>query len=367
MLASELATRWLKRGTKSAENDGAASAPKGDVSRLAQESRRELLTAIGDFLLDNDLAVCPENLTAACNAFSGASPSLARGIAARTAAGERITEKWLREACADPGEQSGEDASRRLSEELDRSLKLFARSTSAARSATSEYGVQLDRHVSQLTKLDVGGSAQDLAALAQEMAERVRTAEAELRTSEREAKALRRRLNEARRDAERDHLTGLPNRRAFEAVLHQQYAEAKAAGDRLSVAFCDVDRFKLVNDLHGHDAGDRILKVIAKSFAAISDDKCHVARHGGEEFVLLFRGDSVRQAMEKLDDAREELAARRLVNRRTDQPIGQISFSAGVADVLAYAAPADALKAADEALLRAKDEGRNRVLAARAP
>ena len=364
MLASGLATRWLKRGARSAANGSAAGASEGTVSRLAEDSRRELLATISDFLLEHDLAVCPENLTAAWTALSGASPSLARRIAAQTAAGEPITQKWLQEACGGPEEKSDQEASRRLTAELDRSLSLFARSTSAARSATSEYGVELDRHVSQLSGLDAGRSAHDLTALAQEMAERVRVAEAELRVSEREAKALRRRLNQARRDAERDHLTGLPNRRAFESELLRQYAEAKEAGHRLCVAFCDVDHFKLVNDRHGHDAGDRILKLIAKSFAAISDNNCHVARHGGEEFVLLFRGGTVRDAIEKLDAAREDLAARRLVNRETGEPIGQVSFSAGVADALAYAAPQDALRAADEALLRAKDQGRNRVVAA---
>lgn len=151
MLSSGLAKRWLKWGAKPPANGSAEGAPAAKVSRLARESRRELLAAIGDFLLDHDLPICPENLTAACTAFSGASPSLARRIAAQTAAGEPITQQWLHEACAGPGEESDEDASRRLTEELDRSLKLFARSTSAVRSATTEYGVQLDRHVSQLT------------------------------------------------------------------------------------------------------------------------------------------------------------------------------------------------------------------------
>jgi diguanylate cyclase len=364
MLVSGLAIRWLKRGAKPAANGSAASAPDAKVSRLAEESRRELLAAISDFLIEHELAVCPENLAVAYTAVSGTSPSLARRVAARTAAGEPVTQKWLQEACGGPDTKGDEDASRQLSAELDRSLNLFARSTSAARSATSEYGVQLDRHVSQLSGEVAGEPVRDLAAMAQEMAERVRIAETELRASEREAKALRRRLNQARRDAERDHLTGLPNRRAFESELLRQYAEAREAGHLLSVAFCDVDHFKLINDQHGHDAGDRILKLIAQTFTAISDNNCHVARHGGEEFVLLFRGETVREAMDKLDAAREDLAARRLVNRDTDTPVGQVTFSAGVADAMAYAAPQDALRAADEALLRAKDQGRNRVIAA---
>ena len=363
MLASGLARRWLKKAGKPVADEGSAPAAEASVSRLAAESRRELLAAIGDFLLEHDLPVSPDNLTAAYTVVSGSSPSLTRRIQARMAAGQPVTQKWLRQVA---GTGNSDDASRKLSAELDRSLNSFARSTSAARSATSEYGVQLGRHVSQLSDMDANAPVHALAALAQDMAERVRVAEAELRASEREAKALRRRLNRARRDAERDHLTGLPNRRAFETELLRQYAEAKEQGHRLSVAFCDVDHFKLINDRHGHDAGDRILKLIASTFTAISDNNCHVARHGGEEFVLLFRRQTVYEAIEKLDAAREDLAARRLINRDTDEPVGQVTFSAGVADVMAYPAPEQALRAADEALLRAKGQGRNRVLAARA-
>ncbi len=364
-MAAELALRWLRGSTKRASGDDrGGDAPTPDVGRLARQARRELLSAISDFLLENDLAVNPENLSAAYNALSGNSPSLGRRVAERRASAEGISQSWLRSVCADPADQPDEDAPRRLTEELDRSLKVFARSASAARSATSDYGAQLDRHASELHKLDLGDAASGLASIAREMADRARSAEAKLEESEREAKALRRQLSRAKRDAERDHLTGLPNRRAFDAELQRQYAEAKAAQDRLCVAFCDVDHFKLVNDRHGHEAGDRSLKFIARALNTISDKNCHVARHGGEEFVMLFRGATVPEAVEKLDKVRARLAARRLVNRETGEPIGQISFSAGVADAFAYPAAQDALRAADEALLQAKDQGRNRVIAA---
>jgi diguanylate cyclase len=334
------------------------------MSRLARQAQRQLLQTIGDFLLDNDLAVTPQNLAAACGAFSGASPRLGRAIASRIAAGERITQSWLSQS--DDGAASS-DAPRRLSDELDRSIKRFARNASDARSAAGAYGAHLERHVMELES--AAGSeepAHALAALARQMAERAHAAEAELRASEREASRLRRRLNRARRDAERDHLTGLPNRRAFEFELHRQFGEVREEGGRLCLAFCDVDHFKVVNDRHGHDAGDRILKLIAGALASISDNNCHVARHGGEEFVLLFRGKTLAQAIDRLDGARQDLARRRLVDRETEQPIGQITFSAGVADAMAYAGPEDALRAADEALLRAKNKGRNMVVAANA-
>ena len=106
------------------------------------------------------------------------------------------------------------------------------------------------------------------------------------------------------------------------------------------------------------------MKLVAESLSRISNDHCHVARHGGEEFVLLFRGDTAEQAMAKLDQLRAQLADRRLVNRANDKPFGQVTFSAGIADVFSCGDPRSALKAADAALYRAKQEGRNRVLVA---
>ena len=104
-----------------------------------------------------------------------------------------------------------------------------------------------------------------------------------------------------------------------------------------------------------------MLKLVADSLSHISNDSCHVARHGGEEFVMLFRGQKLEEAQAKLDALREALAERRLVNRANDQPFGQVTFSAGIADVFACGDPRTALRAADTALYRAKLNGRNRI------
>ena len=117
-----------------------------------------------------------------------------------------------------------------------------------------------------------------------------------------------------------------------------------AEHEHLCVAFCDVDHFKRINDTHGHDAGDRVLRAVAHSLARISNDRCHVARHGGEEFVVLFRGQSLNEAWDVLEEARSQQAERRLVNRANDMPFGKITFSCGLADVFAYPDPRAALR-----------------------
>ena len=352
---------WL--GRRSGRGDGETLArPAGG---LVKGAKRQLLDEVADFIVDHELEVTPANLALALEAFSGSNPGLSRQIVARVQAGDSITQQWLDEATASAVKERNDTGIQLLMTRLEATLESFGRTSTAARSATARYGDELQRHVSDLQDGDdTGQIISSLAELAVAMLERTRKAEGEMRHSEDEAKALRRKLAEAQRDAEIDHLTGLPNRRAFEALLDTHYREAKAAIEPLSVAFCDIDLFKRINDTHGHDSGDRVIKEIAGALARISDDKCHVARHGGEEFVMLFRGLTMGEAKARLDEVREAMAGRNLVNRKTDQPFGQITFSGGVADVFGYADPRAALKAADEALYAAKEGGRNQIMLA---
>ncbi|WP_235302860.1 GGDEF domain-containing protein [Sphingopyxis sp. MWB1] len=332
------------------------------MRRLSREARHELAQAITSFLVEQDLDISAANLALAHAVFSGANPRLAQMISSRLHAGEPITQRWLDELIHEEARRQDQPDIEKLMARLERNLDTFQTHTHAARRVTTDYGSELEQHVSDLEEVQqTGRIVSNLAGLARAMLERTRKAEEEMRKAEEEAKALRRSLARAKRDAEIDHLTGLPNRRAFETLLERHYGEARESKEPLTVAFCDIDEFKRVNDVHGHAAGDRVIKLIADTLAKISNDHCHVARHGGEEFVMLFRGLTPADAAKRLDEAREELASRRLINRKTDEPFGQITFSGGVADVFGHEDARAALKAADGALYRAKQQGRNRI------
>ncbi|MCB2072346.1 MAG: GGDEF domain-containing protein [Novosphingobium sp.] len=356
---------WLGLGNSRRGGNG-GDAPAGadghGKNGAVRQARRILLDEITDFIVEHDLQVTPANLLIAHGVFSGANPGLARQISSRTQAGDAIDQQWLDEASANDDSDYDADGFDLLMTRLESTLSAFSTSTKAARSATSQYNEELEQHVAELDSVqDSDQIVSHLAVLTRAMLDRTRKVEHEMRRSEDEAKALRSNLEKAKRDAEVDHLTGLPNRRAFEALLEQHYREAQAAIESLCVAFCDIDHFKRVNDTHGHAAGDRVIKVIGESLSRITDDNCHVARHGGEEFVMLFRNVPLAEARERLDQVRETLAAREIINRDSDEPFGQITFSGGVADVFAYPDPRHALKAADDALYRAKENGRNQI------
>lgn len=161
--------------------------------------------------------------------------------------------------------------------------------------------------------------------------------------------------------AQTDPLTGLLNRRRMEERLHEEAARFRSRGANFSVIIADVDRFKAINDEHGHAAGDRVLSGVASVFEHAVRTGDAVARWGGEEFLLLLPGTELRAA--------EDVALRlRAVAEQRLAELGGLSraltLTFGVASFAPHASLGECLKAADEALYRGKAEGRNRVVVA---
>lgn len=355
-----------RRQSDLARKDSDRGHPAIDPANPVQAARIDMLEQIGMFLIAHALDITPHNLMIAHTIFSGANLRLGHKIAEREFSGQPITQAWLEEILADAAEIGERKELERMLEQLGSSLGNFIETTREASDATHTYGHAMEEHARSIEAMD-DGQAVDMGALTRltrAMIERTWQVEDDMRRSESEAASLRKKLERARHDAGVDHLTGLPNRRAFEVVFDLQYRQAREAIEHLTIAFCDIDHFKAVNDTHGHEIGDRVIQYVADAFLQISDQHCHVARHGGEEFVLLFRGLAPDQALERLDKARETFSCRRLIDRETHEPIGFITFSGGLADVFAHDTPRAALKAADNALYAAKKAGRNRIVIA---
>ena len=156
-----------------------------------------------------------------------------------------------------------------------------------------------------------------------------------------------------RTQAERDSLTGLLNRRSLE----KQVKDLALAGTSYSVAFCDLDHFKRINDTHGHAAGDRALRVFGETLSEAFRPTDLVGRWGGEEFVAVLLETDPEEAANALERVQATLAMTLLTG---DAP--RYTFSAGVSGELGSFE--DTVARADEALLEAKRQGRNRVVGA---
>jgi diguanylate cyclase (GGDEF)-like protein len=174
-----------------------------------------------------------------------------------------------------------------------------------------------------------------------------------------EVQALQEQLREL---AVRDVLTGLFNRRHLNLTLPSLLALARRHGQALTVAILDLDHFKAINDTHGHAAGDLLLAAFGRLLGEGCRQSDVACRYGGEEFCLLMPGTSAAEAQHKIDALLAQWRGQSFVVE--GQTLGGLTFSGGVADSMQVLGPAEALlRAADNALLRAKRGGRARVLA----
>jgi diguanylate cyclase (GGDEF)-like protein len=179
-------------------------------------------------------------------------------------------------------------------------------------------------------------------------------------------------LQESHRLAFRDELTGLPSRRALDERM-------RALGPDYAVAMVDVDHFKKFNDTHGHDVGDQVLRLVAARLAEVGGGG-RAFRYGGEEFTVLFPDAGVKDTLPYLEHIRQSIEDYRMAMRGGDRPRSEkqgskqrgargqresalsVTVSIGVAGPdKRQRTPAEVIKAADEALYRAKQGGRNRV------
>lgn len=192
---------------------------------------------------------------------------------------------------------------------------------------------------------------QDVAARLQSLASRVAT-------MEQEALGFRANIEEQRQKALIDPLTSLPNRAAWEERLGHEMAHWQRDKNSLLVGILDLDHFKRINDGYGHLAGDRVLKIVAKVLKKHLRAGDFIARFGGEEFVVLMPATQVTAGLALLDQLRT--AVELCPFHFKSEPV-VITVSIGVTALRTGERSDVALKRADQALYRAKENGRNRV------
>lgn len=163
----------------------------------------------------------------------------------------------------------------------------------------------------------------------------------------------------------RDSLTGLYNHSYFQKCLNISLDSLREKDDVLSIAMVDLDYFKRINDTYGHQAGDIILKAVSAMLnnLEVSDYIC--SRYGGEEFAIIFKGKDRKQALEIMEDARKRISEK--VFEISQESVG-ITISAGIAEARSQdintLRKAELISLSDQALYKAKAEGRNKVIVA---
>jgi len=178
----------------------------------------------------------------------------------------------------------------------------------------------------------------------------------------RELDTLRGQLDRLEREARRDALTGISNRAQFDRQLRAAVSRVRRDSEPLCLMMIDIDHFKRFNDMYGHQMGDQVLKLVAHQLALVGGEAHQPARYGGEEFALIVAGADIGEAAGLAEKLRGKVEGRKVVNRRTGETLGKVTLSIGVTRFRDGESAAELVHRADEAMYRAKGNGRNCVV-----
>ena len=179
--------------------------------------------------------------------------------------------------------------------------------------------------------------------------------------SQQHAKSLHEQNQKLQREATTDALTGLANRGRLDQFLAEQFVLARSEGKPLSIVMLDVDRFKSINDKHGHPAGDKVLDALGRLIATAARPTDLAARYGGEEMVLVLPGTPRVIASVIAETIRRAIAAKPVAAGKKELPVTASFGVAALEPGTPFTEPAHLMKAADMAVYAAKKGGRNCV------
>jgi diguanylate cyclase len=197
--------------------------------------------------------------------------------------------------------------------------------------------------------------------------ERNRALEQQLSASVARIAKLRQNLAEVKQEVAADPLTGIANRKAFEARLRRAIVQARTERGALSVLLLDIDHFKRFNDHHGHRTGDLVLRLVGRVLSDNVKGRDCAARYGGEEFAILLVGATLQAGAVVAQQICDALSGKHLVNKGSGRDLGRVTVSVGVAQFQDHESAAALVERADLALYEAKRTGRNRVCVDAAP
>lgn len=188
-----------------------------------------------------------------------------------------------------------------------------------------------------------------------------RSFENKLETYSTEITTLTRQLEQTKKAAMLDPITGIGNRRRFEESLKDILNRLTDFNEKVSVLLADVDKFKKVNDSLGHAVGDQVLRLVASNFVTNLKGGDVVARWGGDEFAAILPNAGLDDATSVAETVRNSIGSRSLKNKDTGETMGKVTLSIGVSTYRQGDNPHKLIFRADQALYEAKRKGRNRT------
>ena len=189
-----------------------------------------------------------------------------------------------------------------------------------------------------------------------------RILEERLESSKTDIAALQRDLDAVRRESQLDPLTKIYNRKFFDRTIDKAVADSKESGKPMSMFLLDIDHFKRFNDTFGHQTGDQVLRLVALTLKSMIKGVDVAARYGGEEFAAILPNTSVGGATALAEMVRKAIQSKELLRRSTNEKLGRVTASFGVAELSPGDNSVSLIERADRCLYAAKNAGRNQVI-----
>jgi diguanylate cyclase len=261
-----------------------------------------------------------------------------------------------------------QESSQRISASVAKIVAEVSDSTAQAGDQASSFGGALERWSMAMTQpqnaVAASGALAEVLRDTHTMQGAIGALQARLEASRREAAELKDEVRRVRAESLVDALTGLSNRRAFDAAFRACLDEAQPGDAGPCLLMVDIDHFKRVNDSYGHLVGDKVLHAVGRALQANIKGKDTASRYGGEEFAVLLPQTPLAGAARLAETLRATVASGRVKSVGSGETFGNITISVGAACYRAGESPSEFIARADRALYAAKTRGRNRVCVA---
>ncbi len=340
----------------------------------AKEKSRsqEIAQQVFDRLRRDDLSPIPEIYELWFIYYARSKTEIVRAVDLMIETSKKITDQQ----CLDIytrhlGELKNEQTVRRAGEQIQATINDVTDRVKDVQDAASDYSQSLVDVTHKITASknpqEVEEAIRSAAIKTKSMIEQNKKLEHELAQSTLLMAELKRDLEYVRREAMTDGLTGLANRKAFDEEIRMLIAEAGESKKPFTLLMVDIDHFKSFNDNFGHQVGDQVLRLVARTLRDGLKGRDFAARYGGEEFAILLPETSIQSGLAVGNSLRQAIAMKDVINRSSGDVLGRITMSIGVAEYAFEKMPEDLVERADAALYVAKHNGRNQVAAAQPP
>jgi diguanylate cyclase len=335
---------------------------------VSTQSAQQVANDAMTFMAQHSIAPMPDNFQLFFTFAAGADVALKKAVGDILAENRRFTAAVLDDLQSRFGAtKRAEQVIADLGVGMSGALNAVLDRVSAAERDAVDYGRTLSAASGELgaqqSPADLRKLVGSLITATQTMEVRTRDLEAKLQHSSEEVGQLKSKLDDVRKEALTDALTGICNRKAFDAELANAMARAKRTGEPLCLFMCDVDRFKKFNDTWGHQTGDQVLRLVANCLSENVKGRDTAARYGGEEFSVILPQTALADAVAVANSIRTRVQSKKLLKKSTGDILGVITISIGVAQFTPNDTAESFVRRADACLYAAKNAGRNLVMA----